>query len=40
VVTKAVYDEYVSRLVPFELEDTKVSDTLEDECAGGACPVR
>ena len=40
VVTKAAYDEYVSRLVPFELEDTKVSDTLEDECAGGACPIR
>lgn len=40
VVTKAAYDEYVSRIVPFELEDTKVSDTLEDECAGGACPVR
>lgn len=40
VVTKEVYDEYVSRLVPFDLDDTKVSDSLEDECASGACPVR
>ena len=40
VVTKEVYDEYVSRLTPFELDSTAVSDTLEDECATGACPVR
>lgn len=40
VVTKEVYDEYVSRLAPFELDDTVVSDTLEDECTTGACPVR
>ena len=40
VVTKAVFDEYTSRIVPFELDETLVSDTLEDDCAGGACPIR
>lgn len=40
VVTKAVYDEYVSRLVPVTLDATNVSDDLEDDCAGGACPIR
>ena len=40
VVTKEAYDEYVSRLVPVELNDTQVSDSLEDECVSGACPVR
>lgn len=40
VVTKAVYEDYISRIVPFELDETTVSDTLEDDCAGGACPIR
>lgn len=40
VVTKAKYEEYVSRLVPFELDETTVADTLEDDCASGACPIR
>lgn len=40
VVTKEVFDAYISRIVPFELEETTVSDTLEDDCAGGACPIR
>lgn len=40
VVTKAVYDEYLTRIVPFELDETTVSDDLEDDCAGGACPIR
>ena len=40
VVTKAVFDEYVARIVPFELDETTVSDDLEDDCAGGACPIR
>ena len=40
VVTKQIYDAYMSRLVPLELEDTVVSDDLEDDCAGGACPIR
>jgi len=40
VVTKTVFDEYVARIVPFELDETTVSDDLEDDCAGGACPIR
>ena len=40
VVTKAVFDEYIARIVPFELDETTVSDVLEDDCAGGACPIR
>lgn len=40
VVTKAVYEDYISRIVPFELDETTVSDVLEDDCAGGACPIR
>ena len=40
VVTKAVFDEYLSRIVPFELDETTVSDTLDDDCASGACPIR
>lgn len=40
VVTKAVYDDYMSRIVPMVLDDTDVSDELEDDCAGGACPIR
>lgn len=40
VVTKAVFDEYIARIVPFELDETTVSDVLEDDCAGGFCPVR
>jgi ribonucleoside-triphosphate reductase (formate) len=40
VVTKAVYEDYISRIVPFEMDETTVSDTLEDDCAGGACPIR
>ena len=41
VVTKQVYDEYVARIVPFDLDDGSVSDSLEDEsCPTGVCPVR
>ena len=40
VVTKAVYDEYVSRIAPFVVAETTVSDTLDDDCASGACPIR
>jgi len=40
VVTKAVYDEYVSRIAPFVVDETTVSDTLDDDCASGACPIR
>jgi ribonucleoside-triphosphate reductase len=42
VVTKAVYDDYVANLQPIDLnQGTDVLDAvLEDECAGGACPIR
>lgn len=40
VVTKEVYDEYLSRLAPLAMDETLVSDVLEDDCAGGACPIR
>jgi len=40
VVTKAVYDEYVSRIAPFVVDETTVSDTLDDDCSSGSCPVR
>ncbi len=38
-VTKEVYDEYVSRLKPFNIDGG--GDLLEmEDCAGGACPIR
>lgn len=40
VVTKAVYEDYISRIVPFDIDETSVPDVLEDDCAGGACPIR
>lgn len=41
VVTKEVYDEYVSRLKEFDLDKHNSSEELlEDGCAGGVCPVR
>ena len=40
VVTKAVYDEYVSRIAPFVVDETTVSDTLDDDCSSGSCPIR
>lgn len=41
VVTKEVYEEYASRLQPIELDRANDIDAeLEDECAGGACPIR
>ena len=40
VVTKTVFDEYIARIVPFELDETTVSDILEDDCSSGSCPVR
>lgn len=41
VVTKEAYDEYVSRLQPIELDKSNDIDAdLEDDCAGGACPIR
>jgi len=42
VVTKAMYDEYVSQLEPVVLDESNNSleEIGNDECAGGACPVR
>jgi ribonucleoside-triphosphate reductase len=40
VVTKEVFDKYIANIVDFELDETTVSDVLEDDCAGGACPIR
>lgn len=41
VVTKKVYDEYVSRLQPIELDKSNDIDApLEDDCSSGACPIR
>jgi ribonucleoside-triphosphate reductase len=40
VVTEKAYREYVSTLKPVAVEETTVPDELEDDCAGGVCPVR
>lgn len=42
VVTKEVYEQYVSQLKPLVLDDdTNSFEGLRDnECAGGACPIR
>ncbi len=41
VVTKEAYDAYVAVIQPIELNKANDIDVeLEDECAGGACPIR
>ena len=41
VVTKEVYDEYVSRLQPIEIDKANDIDAeLQDDCSTGACPIR
>ena len=40
VVTEEVYRAYVEYLQPVQMDETEVADELEDECAGGVCPVR
>ena len=41
VTTKELYDEYVSRLKPVDLDQANSSEELlEDGCAGGVCPIR
>ena len=41
VVTKEIYDEYSSRLLPVDLTGTESFDEIEtDECEGGVCPVK
>ena len=41
VVSQEVHDEYASKLSEVTLEDANTfEELLDDECAGGACPVR
>lgn len=41
VVTKEVYEQYVAKLKPIELDNGNSMDELrETECAGGACPIK
>lgn len=41
VVTKEAFDEYVSKLLPVDLDSANSFDELGDEgCATGACPIR
>lgn len=41
VVTKEVYDNYVKRLLPINLETSNSFDELvSDECVSGVCPVK
>ena len=41
VISKSTYDEYVSRLLPINLDSANSMLELDaDECATGACPVR
>jgi len=41
VVSREVYDEYVSKLSPVDIENANSFDELtDDECATGACPIR
>lgn len=41
VVTKETFEDYVSRIVPLEIDQANSFDELEDDgCATGACPIR
>ena len=41
VVSKKTFDEYVKQLKEFDLDNMGIMvDDLEDDCEGGACPVR
>ncbi len=41
VVTKEMYDEYISTLKEINLENVHIDDSiLDDACASGACPIR
>jgi ribonucleoside-triphosphate reductase len=41
VVTKSQYDEYVSKLLPIDFDNTETFlELVEDECATGACPIK
>jgi adenosylcobalamin-dependent ribonucleoside-triphosphate reductase len=41
VTTKALYEEYISKLLPIDLEKNNSFEELQgDDCAGGVCPIR
>ena len=41
VVTKEVYEEYASSLLPVDIEsNNSFLELAESECAGGACPIK
>lgn len=41
VVTKEVFEEYVSRIVPLEIDQANSFDEMQGEdCSTGACPIR
>ncbi len=41
VTTETLYNEYVDKLKPVDLDDTNTFDAYQDsECAGGACPIK
>lgn len=40
VVTREKYEEYISKLEPISLERDSGTETFEEECSTGACPVR
>jgi adenosylcobalamin-dependent ribonucleoside-triphosphate reductase len=41
IVTKEVFDEYVSRIVPLEIDRANSFDEMQGEdCSTGACPIR
>lgn len=41
VVSKEVYDDYVANIQPIELDKSNDIDApIEEDCAGGVCPVR
>jgi ribonucleoside-triphosphate reductase len=41
VVTKEVFEEYASRIVPLEIDQANTLDEMQGEdCATGACPIR
>ena len=41
VITKEEYDDYISKLAPVNLDEANSFEEIrDDECAGGACPIR
>ena len=41
VVTQETYEEYVSRIVPLEMDKANSMEEMDtQECAGGACPIK